>query len=350
MYRITPDETNVKLLGRTYTCEDGVWCALSASGIEFSVTGTYCKVTLEADERVDVLEESRYARVGIFVDGILAADERLTEPSMTFTAFKGDEERTAVVRVIKLSGSTDSTMGIQKIETDASKIVPTAKKQKRIEFIGDSITCGYGVEGTLENLYSTEYENTSKAYAYLTAQALDVDYSLVSFSGHGLISGYTDDDKIINLDCLVQPYYEKLGRSGGMLAKKVLPQDVDWDFERFVPDVVVINLGTNDASYCKDEDRCKGYQKEYIQFLKTVRSKNPRAKILCTLGVMGDELYPDLKAAVAQYEMETDDHNVDTYHFTAQDIENGYGVDYHPCEANQIIAAKELTQKLREIL
>lgn len=349
MNRITPDETNVKRLGRTYSYQNAIWCALSASGIEFQMTGTCCDITIVGDNTATEGASEHYARVGIYVDGRQVVDDLINESSKTYPVLSSEVEKTVVIRVIKLSEASDSTMGIHEIVTDAIEITPTKQKPWKIEYIGDSITCGYGVEGNLENTYSTSTENATKAYAYLSAQAVDADYSLVSFSGHGLISGYTGDG-VINTDCLVQPFYEKLGRSGGKFGSEVAVDSVEWNFDQFIPDIVVINLGTNDASYCKDEEKCKGFQKEYVKFLHTVHARNPKAQIVCALGVMGDELYAYVKAAAQAYSRETGDSSITTFHFTEQDIEKGYGVDYHPCVANQKKAAEEMTQKLIELM
>lgn len=60
----------------------------------------------------------------------------------------------------------------------------------------DSITCGYGVDDEdRSHQFSTKTEDATKAYAYKTAQLLNADYSLVSYSGHGVVLGYTTREK-----------------------------------------------------------------------------------------------------------------------------------------------------------
>ena len=55
--------------------------------------------------------------------------------------------------------------------------------ERAIEFIGDSITCGYGVDDEVaEHHFATGTEDTTRAYALRTARKLGVDYSLVSLS------------------------------------------------------------------------------------------------------------------------------------------------------------------------
>lgn len=348
---ILPTADNVKLLGRTYEYNDAIWCALSASGIEFQVTGKQCDITIAGDNMASFTSgKEHYARIGIYVDDELVVDDFISSAQMTFTAYQSEEEKTATIRVIKLSESSDSTIGIKEIQTDADTITPTAEKDIKIEYIGDSITCGYGVDGVLGDTYATSNENATKAYAYLSAQAVDADYSLVSFSGYGIISGWTGDGTIQDQQ-IVPNYYTKLGNSYGKFAWEVAPNTVDWDFSQFVPDIIVINLGTNDASYCgSDEERCAVFQQQYTEFIKQVRENNANATILCTLGVMGDDLFSYIEAAVADYTEQTGDTNIQTMHFSAQNADAGYAVDYHPCASNQQKAADELTETLKTLI
>lgn len=347
----TPTEDHVKQLGRTYQVGNTLWCALSATGIEFTMTGSRCELILLGDNMADAMSGAEhYARVGIYVNDELVADELLKKSMQTITAFQSDSEKTVTIRVIKLSESSDSTMGIHGIRTDAKTIAPTAEKAVKIEYIGDSITCGYGVDGVLGDVYATSNENATKSYAYLSARAVDADYSMVSYSGYGIVSGWTGDGTIQEKS-LVPLYYTKLGNSFGKFDDRIEPNSVEWDFRRFQPDIVVLNLGTNDASYCGDkEERCKVYQKKYTEFLKVIRKKNPEATILCSLGIMGDSLYPYLNAAVEDYCRETGDDMVQMLHFNEQDGANGYAVDSHPSAVSQQQAADQLIPKLREIL
>ncbi|MGN1340889.1 MAG: SGNH/GDSL hydrolase family protein, partial [Oscillospiraceae bacterium] len=124
----------------------------------------------------------------------------------------------------------------------------------------------------------------------------------------------------------------------------------EWDFSQFVPDFVVINLGTNDFSYTgADEERIADYTTSYVDFLKTVRSDNPDAHIICSLGVMGDNLYPAVEEAVSSYTSETGDTNVSAFHFTPHNGSTGYAADWHPTEATHEIAANELVEYIKSL-
>ena len=92
------------------------------------------------------------------------------------------------------------------------KILPIEKKKLSIEFIGDSITCTYGVEAPDQTYhFTTAKENFSKSYAYLDAKILDADYSAVALSCHGIVSSYSDGDKWA--ESLMSLYYEKISKN-----------------------------------------------------------------------------------------------------------------------------------------
>ncbi|MNC31376.1 Endoglucanase E precursor [compost metagenome] len=142
-----------------------------------------------------------------------------------------------------------------------------------------------------------------------------------------------------------------MGKSEGKLDDTLLPQDVPWDFNKLVPDLIVINLGTNDDSYTKeDTGKQAEYAQEYVEFLKMVRRNNPHAPILCTLGIMGDRLYPYVEQAVSVYSRETGDSNITAMKFDEQLSADGYAADFHPSQATHRKAAHQLTAQIRELL
>ena len=350
----TADSSNVKLLGRNYLADDGtLWVVHSASGVEFSFMGTKASVTIVGDSGAGTAQNSgNEARFAVYVNGKLTMDELVTEPEKTYEIFSSDAEAETVVRIIKLSGSANSTFGIKSIDAECTGgIQPTAPKDLKIEFIGDSITCGYGVDDEVkEHHFSTATENATKTYAFKTAENLDADWSFVSFSGHGIISGYTDNGQK-QTQQTVPPYYAKLGRSYGSKSGDFLVQDKDWDFNSFVPDVIVINLGTNDDSYCKgDDEKAMEYAETYEQFIEEVRSHNSDAQIICTLGIMGDRLYPFIEYAVSEYTEKTGDTKVSAMKFDVQNQADGYAADWHPTEATHEKAAQKLTDEIKSIL
>lgn len=336
-------EKNVRYIGRNYYNDDIAWLVQSGSAIEFTVTGKSAELTLKGDASINNGADYR-PRYAVIVDDEIISDSTMNEAFTTVKLFSSDTVKTSKVKVIHLSEANNGAVGVASIKVNSNfltPISPTNPKKLQIEFIGDSITCAYGVEGASQNeSFKTITENFMKSYAYLTAKKLDADYSAVSYSGHGIISGYTSDGKI-NTDSLVPAYYEQIG-SYDEYSKP-------WDFTKRPNDVVVINLGTNDCTYVdKDIDvRGKEFAEGYTEFLKTVRKNNPDAYIICTLGTMGcNQLYPYIEQAIEDFKGETGDQRVSSYESATQLQSDGYGSDWHPSPVTQQKSAYVLADKI----
>ncbi|MBR0133475.1 MAG: GDSL family lipase, partial [Lachnospiraceae bacterium] len=322
---------NAKLIGRTYSKDNILWFSLSGSGAEFKFNGKKCEVTVRGDSMVTQPVHS--PRFAIYVDGIRLMDKTMEKGIETVEVLNTESEEEHVIRVIKLSESSDSTMGLVEITCDSgATVTPTSEKSLKMEFVGDSITCGYGVDGVYNvDQYSTSIEDCTKAYAIKTAEKLDADYSLVSYSGYGIISGWSAAGEIHD-DQRVPDYYTKFGKSLGTFALGTKPIDIEWDFS-YKPDIVVINLGTNDSTYTKnDSEKIEDYTVHYIEFLKLVREKNNNAKIVCVLGIMGQDLCPAVEDTVNRYKTETGDNEV--YYLKLDQQGSEVVVDWHPTEAS----------------
>lgn len=339
---VSVSEENSKLIGRTLEKDGVTWLVHSGSAMECTVTGTEASVTICGDGGINSDEKYR-PRYGVYVDGELIKDVVMSEKEQTVELFSGTSARTAAVKVMHLSEANNGCIGVKGITVTSSStkpVKPTPKKDLTIEFIGDSITCAYGVEAESQYVsFSTATENFSLSYAYLTAQLLDADYSAVCYSGHGIVSGYTNDGTK-NTDSLVPPYYEMVGKPNDYQAA--------WDFDAHPVDVVVLNLGTNDDSYATTELEARGteYQEKYEEFLKQIRKCNPDAHIICTLGIMGcAELYPYIEAAVEA----VGDMKITCYESPVQDM-NDLGADWHPSprthEKNAYLLADKIAAAL----
>ena len=143
-----------------------------------------------------------------------------------------------------------------------------------------------------------------------------------------------------------------MGFSYNKFDGKAAPQDIPWDFSRYIPQAVVINLGTNDDSYCLDHaDRQRDYADNYKLFLNEVRALNPDAFIFCTVGIMGTRIYKALETAVNEYKAESKDTKILSYCFTEQDHEHdGYAADYHPTRKTHDKASKAISQVIKETM
>ena len=340
-----PTEENVKFTGRVYQKDDTTWLVQSGSSIEFSITGGKVDVDLVGDSHVYNGENFR-PRFGIFVDDKLFLDSTMKDLELNVELFKAeDEEKTLKVKIMLFSENNNGGIGIKSINTyicsNQKAIEPAEKKKINIEFLGDSITCAYGVEGKDQNEnFKTTTENASKSYAYLASQILDADYSTVCYSGAGIVSGYSGGEK--NADNLFPPHYKKISRNTNYQG--------EFDFSEHKYDVVFINLGTNDNNYVKADTskRNDEFTQEYVNFLGAVREANPDSYIICTIGTLGcEEIYTLIEKAIKLF----GDSRVKSFLSPSQDMNSdGIGSDWHPSAITHQKLSKLVAEKITEVL
>ena len=224
---------------------------------------------------------------------------------------------------------------------------------RKIEFIGNSITCGYGNEG-LNKFEHFDYatENHYYSYASIAARNLEAQHWVVARSGIGAYRNY-DGPKTGNPESCMPVQYEYTGYAVvPQLRQKFAFLAEKWDFSRYQPDVVCINLGTNDLSTNNyDLNLLKqGYQ----NLLKMVRQHNPKAKIVFLTGSM---LYNQEQQEAVQLldEIATEaqvagDKEVYRFDMTHLDGEAYYGNDWHPNVYQDEKMANELTAYLRKLM
>ena len=340
-----PTEENVKFLGRIYQEEGITWLVQSGSSIEFYITGSAVEVVLVGDNHI-YFSKSQRPRFGIFVDDELFLDSTMSELELKVELFKvEDEEKTVKVKIMLLSENNNGGIGINSINTyicsNQKAIEPVEKKKINIEFIGDSITCAYGVEAKSHyERFRTTTENASKSYAYLASQILDADYSIVCYSGSGIVSGYTSNGEK-NYGNLLPPYYKNISR------KSKYPGE--FDFSKHKYDVIVINLGTNDNNYVKNDTSTRNdeFIQEYVNFLGTVREANPDSYIICTVGTLEcGEIYTLIEKAIKLF----GDSRVRSFLSPSQDINDGLGADWHPSVITHQKLSKLVAEQISQVL
>jgi hypothetical protein len=179
-----------------------------------------------------------------------------------------------------------------------------------IEFVGDSITCGVGAYSSA----STE-AYSEMSYAYIAANKLDADYSLVSISGIG--AGKSTD------------------RHNGLLMGQVYSLNNYYrsKTDKYEPerkaDLVVINLNTNDRwSFDKPEmkDQFTAKVKDLIDQVKAIHGED--VKIVWVMNMMSDysSLYVDVWTI--QYLRSIGGEEAGYYYFVAE--RNSQGGASHP--------------------
>jgi len=229
------------------------------------------------------------------------------------------------------------------LDPGATLLDAPALPTRTIEFIGNSITCGYGNESVeMTDPFEYETENHYLTYAQLTTRALGAVAHVVARSGIGVYRSY-DGPKTGTPENVMTTEYEWTN---------LYDRSERWDFSRYQPQLVCINLGTNDLSTNNYDTQL--LKAAYKQFLSQVRRHNPNAKIVYLCGSMlnGKELdiARRLLNEVVDEAHKQGDQQVYRFDFTPQTGDLKYGASWHPSVWQHQKMAGELTAYLRQLM
>lgn len=214
--------------------------------------------------------------------------------------------------------------------------------ERKIEFIGNSITCG---KGALDKTVKKDHDELGFESWYISydaeiARRLNAQCMVVARSGIGIYRN--NGDPKLGGKPTIQDYY-----SHTLLDLK----SEEWDFANYEPQLVCVNLGTNDTAQTYDVEM---FKKAAKKFLGDVRGHYPNAKIVVLTGPMrSGKRLADQKAALdyavnqlkaaGEKEMYRFDVPYDTGRF-------GYGTGHHPAEGEHKYMADLLTPYLQKLM
>ncbi len=311
---------------------DSVTLGWSGARIRLRFAGSEVGIRL-ADERGDNWAVA-------WIDGVKGEKFRLNAPDGFYKLASGLPQGEHTVEVVRI---TECDVGLTHfggfVLSPGAKVLPWGpEKPRKIEIIGDSITCGYGIEADDPNLHFTpETENFSLSYAGLTVRALEADWTIVSRSGIGMIRNYDgprDGSEHAMPEVFPHLFY--------------LHESPMWNPAVFTPDVICINIGTNDFSTtgCNVEK----FEAAYVTFAGNLLSLYPKAKLVLLRGPMenGEPLKASLEAIKVRLETNAPG-RITIFAMSAQGS-RGYGADWHPSRAQAEVNAAELTAYLRDLM
>ncbi|HAS6231688.1 TPA: lipolytic enzyme [Vibrio vulnificus] len=174
----------------------------------------------------------------VLVDGKLSTT-LMTQPNgvtETFVLFASESTQNVLIEVVKRTENYASMSRFLSVEHNGSLDGVWGHKP-HILFIGDSISAGFGSESdkrecTWEEIYATS--NARLAFPYQTGQQLNTTITQVSFSGLGLIRNWGGNQPHHNLTT----YTDKVAAVYGLTL----------DYEDKFPNLIVVEVGTNDFS------------------------------------------------------------------------------------------------------
>jgi len=346
MVAVPPGDPNIFYMGRVDCKPAGPAFAFPAVSVRVRFQGGALDLRL-MDSGSGTARSTNYYDVSI--DGGPPTRLEAVAGDHTYPLARGliDGEHTAeIVKRVESNGNTGKGQVLGFRVREGARLLPVRQRPLRVEFVGDSITCGYGNEVSTTTPdrfhYTTINSNANAAYGAIAARLLDAEYVAVAISGRGVYRNYRDE-----AGELAAAYYDD-----------TLPDDATappWDFTRYLPDVVVVNLGTNDFS--PPGPNHDEYKTAYTNLLKQIRGHYPDALLLAVVGPMLSDSYP--AGAQAWTTIQSDvagvvddlagqgDTNVHLLALTPQDPP--YGEDYHPTRATHQRMAKAVVTEVNRL-
>jgi len=329
--KIVPGDRNLQYTGRVdFSAPEAPKISWPGTSIAGNFTGSYLAVTLD-----DQLGKNYF---NVFIDNNF-------QSPIIIQAERGEKKYLVADRLAKgkhsflITKRTEGEEGATTIKgfelADGEKLVaPPARLKRKIEFFGDSITSGAGNEAPDDGVDDKlEDKNNFMTYGAIAARNLNAEVHITSQSGIGIMVSW--------FPFIMPQFYDQLSAVGN--------NDTQWDFSSWTPDVVVINLFQNDSWLTDREHRLNPNPSDeqriqaYINFVKTIRSKYPKAFIVCALGSMdatkaGSKWPGYVSTAVARIKQEKPQEKLDTLFFEFTGYEAHPRVKHHQANAVKLTA------------
>jgi lysophospholipase L1-like esterase len=318
----------VRIVGRTVQGTMGPRFEWPGVSIEARFSGTQVSIQLNDSGNLNEFE--------VVVDGTTTSNFVTSSGLTTYPLATGLANATHDVLVWRRTESYynfTEFLGMTGFSSGGALLAPPPAPARRIEVIGDSISCGYGVEGSSSctNGQLESIENNYLAYGSVAARDLSADVVTIAWSGIGLYRNYNE-----------------VGPSTNTMPQRydfAIPTDTSttWDFSLYQPQAIVINLTSNDFSTMGDPG--KPYIDAFVNFIAHIRSKYPTAYIFCV--VEWATSGPDVDSVVSTVKAGGDT-NIES--FDIRSFANGNGCQGHPDVAGSKAMGDALAAEIKRVL
>lgn len=323
----------ISYVGRTLVNDD--------ESVSYDWTGVYMETSFWGSQFIILASEEGTSYHNIFVDGQWTKKIKIegTTPQRIVLATTNDKHW----HKIRLQKCTEGQYGRvtihQVVLPKGGQIAPVKRKERMIEVYGDSYTCGYGTESQkASDPFRIETENCDKAYGCIIARYFDADYALTAHSGQGMVRDWADPKQIsdVNMSTRYTQVFDDHGTQ-------------PYGFDLYQPQLVIINLGTNDFSPVAiptDEQ----YVGAYLKMIDTIRSKYKGVKILCVTPHSAGRYLESCLRLLAERTADMDDVFMANPLAGMVTVERDMGADWHPNYQGQRKIAMSLTPQISAIM
>ncbi|MEH6434208.1 GDSL-type esterase/lipase family protein [Massilia sp. DD77] len=273
----------------------------------------------------------------VFLDGDLARPtiigaDKGSKTYLVANGLKPGKHRFLITKRTEGEEGATVFLGLE-LDDKAGLLPPPPRPTRRIEFYGDSITSGMGNEAPDDGVdHLGKDKNSFRSYAALSARQLGAEGHFISQSGIGVMISW--------FPFTMPDFYDQANAVGN--------NDSRWDFSKWTPDVVVINLMQNDSWLIGRDHKLQPEPDEaqriaaYKAFVQRIRALYPKAYIVCALGSMDatktGSPWPGYVSAAVRGMQADGDKRIDTLFFPF----TGYGahprVHHHEANAQRLSA------------
>ena len=325
----TPDNKNIQYVGRfdnSNPLKPRIW----APGVYIMAKFKGSKCQLLINDEVQYGKNHNYLE--IVIDGKNPYRIQTKDKTNVIDVPDGLDDTEHTLLICKDTESNIGYIDFLGLKCEALLSLP-AKLKRKIEYFGDSITSGTGMDLSVIPCGKGEWydeHNAYMSYGAQTSRNLEAQWQLTALAGVGLVHS------CCNMKVVMPQIYDKV----------VLATDtIGWDFRNYQPDVVTICLGQNDGP--QDSTLYCG---AYVKLIGSLREHYPKADIICLTSPMADsKLTPILQkylTGITAYMNASGDKKVSKYFFSRQ-YHNGCGG--HPDMADHQLIADELTAYIKQL-
>ena len=290
------------------------------SAIEFRFEGTQASINIASPSPV---------RFSVNVDG--KAQNLWTQTgSHNYVLAANLTKGPHTVRVTRLNESTaDITSFISDPLVDG-KLLTVQAPQKRLLVIGDSITAGYGVEGANQHChYTLDTSSQQLTYAALAANALGADLHAIAWSGIGAWRSYGEKTPVNQT--ILNRYPRALADDANST----------WNTAQYLPDAILINIGTNDYWEDSVTDDYRLAMEKLIAKIKIDYTGKPIYLIVSPM--LTNKLHEAQKQVLNSLTKD----KVKVFDLGESTSAEGFGCDYHPNSTTHTRLGKALEKNLK---
>lgn len=276
---VGPSDPYVDYSGRVLKTQDSTVLFWPGSFASIKYYGSVIKVKMRS-----VRETGFFYAI---IDNNVAAAIKFGSDSVTQTFTFGSDIGTGehTLQLYKLTNNTSANV-IYSYDLGAhgKLLKPEKLPNRKIEFYGNSITAGHGVDVAEvgKDSGAPELFNNYYTYGAITARHFNAQQSIIARSGIGIMLSWFPE--------IMPEIYDRVDPMDG---------NSHWNFSSYEPNVVVVNLFQNDswlverpehpqfkARFGDKKPTEEFIVKSYLNFIESIRRVHPQSAIICALGNM----------------------------------------------------------------